>query len=664
MIGSLPNELLILIATFLEPSSLVRLERVSRRWQTLLHSADARCWAHHAGPGADSSASLSTFLQARSDNCIDSQYWSDVRTWKEMTHRKVALAWNWTSDLPRVETSIFGYRPIDPVRAQTPAPITRSRSTGRPLDVVHASPASSYVWRARLDTAQDAQFVVTTWLSGGVRVIDARPESGGAILWELPRWSVRPYAHLEYREGVACWDSEQGIEIWKRWKLTQGDDQVQQSEPANKRGTFVRVGTIPDLPGMRGFMLNEALHLTVVSQAGRSCTYNVGADTPTPVYNFAIKSGGSWVYDFPIQRGATGHIEHDLENVVFCMGHEGYAIYHKASAKHLGDIKFTSGPLTSALARCEATNVMTVDTSTELPVRHEDTIFLPAKIQPKTTEDHYADWSRIPPARSRKPHLMQDEWGAVMIRTLDDGATMLVARSMGGRFMICTDLLGLLTCIDQETQEMIDIKVHQCLAIVECGGTRCLTEFHTGGWLTVHDGRAAWEIEDRVYIFDLPNRRDTIPNTNTHVMTLNGRYNGEISMPSIQVPVSIMSLHDDCLLTTYLHPAYIHVGEDVGTARWETSVLKSVRLIRFAPKALEAIQARSSGTDESGSGNERVPLGPSLGQRDLAMHQQWYVTSQLMAGHGINLDEDQELWAAFDDEAEAEEGQTDDETIL
>ncbi|PWN31441.1 uncharacterized protein FA14DRAFT_192928 [Meira miltonrushii] len=666
----LPNELLVHIATYLDIPSLARLERVSKAWNALLKVYDNRCWAQHVeGYEYNKELSLQSMKAQKQKNSIDQQYWQPVKRWKDFVLRQNALAENWTTDYPNVETSVVGYTPareIDPIG--NPAPITYSKKTGEVLPVIHAGPASSYVWRARLDPAPDAQFIITTWLSGGVRVIDARPDGNSAVLWQLPRWSVRAYAHLEYRDGIACWDSEDGIEVWKRWKLVQGEETAEQDEPANKRGSFVKVGTVPDMPGMRGFMLNEALHLSVVSSAGRSCTYNVAAAKPESIRNFPIKENASWVYDFGIRRGATGHIEHDLDNVVFCMGHDGYSVYNKETATHLGDLRFNEGGLLTALEQCVSTNYMFIDFWPYLPKRQEDSVFRREVVEYFESNEQAlhklhgtseTDESLEPPEllpelrRNRKPHIRSDEWGATMIRQLDDGATLIVARSAGGRFLFCTDLLGLLKCIEEGSQEMLDAKVRECLAIIECGGTRCITEFRSGGWLTVHAGRAAWEIEDRVYIIELPRKRNTIPGPNTKVMTMNGRYNGEIVMPQISVPASILSLHDDCLVSTYLHPAYILLeGEVAGQARWETSVLKSVRIVRFAPKALEP-KVQPPHHDPSAIFSPDYHANrPQLGRRALDVHQQWYITSRLMAGNAIRVDDDNAIWADMADDEE------------
>lgn len=675
----LPNEILIQIATFLDVRSLTRLERVSKAWNELLRRYDNLCWAQHVEgyTGGKRASSLDSLVKQKEKSCINLDYWKSVRTWKDLVCREIALQDNWTTDRPNVVTNVIGYTPAKQTNPnRNPAPETFSKKTGEFLPVIQAASSSSYIWRARLDPAPDAQFIVTTWLSGGVRVIDARPEGNSAILWQLPRWSVRAYAHLEYRDGIACWDSEEGIEVWKRWKLVQREeDGQQQDEPPNKRGTFVKVGTIPDMPGMRGFMLNEALHLSVVSSAGRSCTYNVASAKPESIRNFPIKENASWVYDFGIRRGATGHLEHDLENVVFCMGHDGYSIYNKETSTRLGDLRFNEGGLLTAFEQCAFTNYFFIDFWPVLPKLHDDSVFRREVVERFESEEQAlhrlhgtseTDEALEPPEllpelrAARKPNIRNDEWGATMIRQLDDGATLIVARSAGGRFLFCTDLLGLLKCMQEGSQEMIDAKVRQCLAIIECAGTRCLSEFRSGGWLTVHKGRAAWEIEDRVYIIELPRKRNTLPGPQTKVMTMNGRYCGDIVMPQISVPASILSLHDDCLISTYLHPAYILLEEGTDEERWETSILKSVRIVRFAPKALEP---KIPPSEESTADRLARMFEPSqervqLNQRQLAVHQRWYITSRLMAGNAIRVDDG--VWAELDDDEDFEDLSDDD----
>lgn len=553
---SLPPELIVHIASYASPDSLAKLELLSRGGHQLIADADTICWRHHAllscAAPTRADMRLSAFVSLMKNRCLDKAYWDDVPSWKMAFCRTRALQANWRiSQTPKTRLDLVGFEKIDPLQSALPPPKLRSLTSSRLLKVPYASQDSSYVWRARLDTARDANFVITTWHTGGLRVVDADINGQGRVLWELPKWSVRPYAHLEYKEGTACWDGEAGIEVWKRWKCVLGDDGC--DEPPNKRGQFVKVAVLPDVPNTRGFMLNDDLHLNISSSDGKSFLYDLTLKEPRLLYSFDIPTG------------AAGHLEHDSDIAVYSLGQKGYTIYEKKSGTHLGDLDFSlqSGTLSQALQDAKETNYFKVDSEEKywqlaaanvegkgghsqlMPPRKE---FVITELEAGSLDKESNVIEMLPydlavseeqqktQKRTSKIRLQDDLWGAAMIRKLQDGATLLVARSRGGRVLVCSNLLGLLASLQQGNEEEANTVIRQSLAIIECGGRASRTEFYTGGWLSLHAGRAAWEIDDLVYLMPMPRKQNTLPRRKTKLWMIPSFYHDEIPVPSLNIP--------------------------------------------------------------------------------------------------------------------------------
>ncbi|UZJ57043.1 hypothetical protein CBS101457_006363 [Exobasidium rhododendri] len=257
------------------------------------------------------------------------------------------------------------------------------------------------------------------------------------------------------------------------------------------------------------------------------------------------------------------------------------------------------------------------------------------------------DTSLVEGKRVNKIPLHYDLWGAVMIRKLGDGATILVARSRGGRLLICSDLLGLLASLQEGREEASSVKIRQSVAIIECGGRATTTEFYTGGWLTVGNGKAAWEIDDLVYMLEVPKRRNSLPHVGTSVWMIPSHYHDEIPVPDMQIPISFMSLDaNDVFVSTYLHPAYIFVTDRVHS-RWETTILKSVRIIHFAPT--RSVLESSYADGEEREDNAMYPL-TNANKRE---HQRWVTTGRRLAQAAEN--EEEEEWGVEDDWTDDEE---------
>lgn len=517
-ICKLPPELIVYIASYACTSSLVKLEQLSKNTHQLLTEADMICWRHHALSissistlsdkdnnninNNNSSNSLTSFLALMKDCYLDTKYWIEVSTWKMAFKRLQAQQSNWSmnNSFPDTRFEIIGFNKVDPTQSVLPTPRLRSLTSSRILEIPYATQDSSYVWRARLDPSRDAKFVLTTWHTGGFKAVSVDPKDVGSVLWELPRWSVRPYAHLEYNNGVACWDGEAGIEVWKRWKLVLGEKG--KDEPPNKRGQFVKTAILPDLAATRGFMLNDDLHLTICSSDGKSITYDLSQKTPQLLYS----------YDIPL--GAAGHLEHDHDFAVYSLGHKGYTVFEKRSATMVGCIDFSkqTSTLFRTLDEARETNFFKVDSMERYPdlaaTKGQETKnghkkqlltgprkeFVTVKLESGCLEQRGSMNDQVielqmpyqetftqeeqvgKMQRTNAIPLNHDLWGAAMIRKLSDGATILVARSRGGRVMICSDLSGLFASLETGNEEEASNKVRECVAIIECGGRASRTE--------------------------------------------------------------------------------------------------------------------------------------------------------------------------------------------
>jgi membrane carboxypeptidase/penicillin-binding protein PbpC len=94
-----------------------------------------------------------------------------------------------------------------------------------------------------------------------------------------------------------------------------------------------------------------------------------------------------------------------------------------------------------------------------------------------------------------------------------------------------------------------------------------------------------------------------------------------------------MSLHDDVFMSTYLHPAYVLLQGQDSISRYETTVLKSIRILRFTPQE----SADKSDRQEEEEDNAAAPLTNA----NKNLHRRW-----LMAGRRLAeaAEEEEEEW--------------------
>lgn len=298
------------------------------------------------------------------------------------------------------------------------------------------------------------------------------------------------------------------------------------------RGEFRFVKVLEHDKMTRGFQLSFET-LCVVSNEGVGYVY------------------GDMLGDVVLERkieiadGAVGHLDQGEEVVVYSMGNEGYHFHEKGTGNFLG----TLDP----------------DTHGEVyHVRHPKTQFRRGPGLVNLT-NHGTRGSVFPPQRPAKDRtiplevergghpdeerisLGEDEWGAGMLR-----GNLFVGVSRGGRLAVCSDW--------RKTLEAKDINGKgESLMLVECETDG--SNFDLGGWLSVHDHRVMFEIQDLIYVIGLTDDdrvRETPPSPPPGHPSRTNNVSGRPSFATatavtaqLAVPVSFMAIYDDCIMATY-----------------------------------------------------------------------------------------------------------------
>ncbi|KAF8875089.1 hypothetical protein CPB84DRAFT_1796902 [Gymnopilus junonius] len=120
-----------------------------------------------------------------------------VKGWKEFCKKRRTIELAWAGRAPScVVPSPRPLRPHSPAQTET-------------------KPESMHYRRVhRIKVDEKVGITVATTQLGGLIVRDLETD---VVLWELPVWYVRGYAHLEYGEGYLIFDRDDGNkEVWKR----------------------------------------------------------------------------------------------------------------------------------------------------------------------------------------------------------------------------------------------------------------------------------------------------------------------------------------------------------------------------------------------------------------------------------------------------------------
>ncbi|KAL1297527.1 hypothetical protein AAFC00_006099 [Neodothiora populina] len=396
----------------------------------------------------------------------------------------------------------------------------------------------------------------------------------GRLLWSLDVDDVRPYAHLEYQDGIATWDRfGNAIEVWK------ADDE--------QRGVFRQTAVLQHDCETRGFQ-HSFDNLCVVSSEGHGFIYDMTQTPPTLLKRPTIESD------------AVGHLYQNQDVVVYSMGAKGYHAHSKETGELLGVLQPNTGthiyhirhpapapPASITTARHGATDKVCPP---EHPSRGR---LLPLRVDHGSHPDIPSPYS-----------LDNDEWGAGMIND-----NFMVGVSRGGRVYMCSDWRAALSSPEQAAATS---------AIIECESDG--STFDLGGWLSIRNDRIMFEINDRIYILML-NLDGPLPRAGRESLPVWATSSS--SAPQLTVPVSFMAIYDDCIMTTYTTLGRVPQNPEaprnvpVGMHRPRAFPTKAIRVISLAPdlqgndlllQDTDDWQAASAGRPECNTSDERSAL--------------------------------------------------------
>ncbi|KAL2823584.1 hypothetical protein BDW59DRAFT_96637 [Aspergillus cavernicola] len=528
----LPPELALRIVEFASISAIASLTAVSKAWHQFIDFTHQDAIYASKLKSAQSSCGAPRDLSSLSNIPTFSKWFDDTASWKNLCKRKTQLARNWAS----------------------PRPVSRER-----VFQVGNDP----VWRFRADLKR--RFIVSTSHAGGLNVTDI---DTGQIIWRLPSTldsdheeAVRPYAHLEYQDGMAVFDREgDAVEVW------------QADQDGAARGEFRRMAVLEHDCQTRGFQLSYGT-LCVVSTEGQGFVYDMTQRPPKLTTHLEI------------ENDAVGHLDQSEDAVMYSMGPRGYHVYNKASGEFMGALQ-PSQCTKKYHIRPPATNY--ASSSTRLMGITPREALNPSLSPGPPSKDRMVpiklDNGPLPPPTDTE-HVRhgEDEWGSGM----EDG-NLFVGVSRAGRVFVCSDWRK---ALHDPTS------FAECSAVIECESDG--SSFDLGGWLSVRNHRLMFEIQDRIYIvaLDDDNRIQAVDHATRGSYSL-----PTCSTPQLAVPISFMALYDDTIMSTYtafarrqrpIHPDGVPPQQEEGPARIFPT--KTIRIISLAPDASVVESANPDG---------------------------------------------------------------------
>ncbi|KAI9710594.1 MAG: hypothetical protein M1828_002145 [Chrysothrix sp. TS-e1954] len=430
-------------------SGLANLTRASTGWARFLETHKEAVYARKVDPPLSAEKRRGLPCQPCDSN-LASKLYQNVTSWKDLVRRQRLLALNWQADVPVYHESLIG--------AESP-------------------PA----WRCRVDYAR--RLLLCTQRRGGLSIYDL---DNGDILNYLDPTIAPAYAHLEYDQGYACWNSWlDPIEVWRH------------DDAGLKRGHFHKVAVLDHDQPTRGFMLRWP-SLCVISDQGKAYVWNLTNDGATLINNFAV------------HLGAVGHLTQNDELIMVTFA-EGYHFWSILEGRYKGMIRPTT-------ATSEVFHL-------EVPAEVLDEDHEPSKL---------GDFARLPllPGSINAGSLIaleDDEWGAGVIE-----GSVMVGTSKQGRILVCPDWRAAL-CQGQG---------NQCKnLVIEHRYNR--DDGSQGGWLSIRDKRIAFQVEHFICVYQLEDLNKKIDRYNTIQAWRVYDRSGHIG---VQGSVSCLELGDDCLI--------------------------------------------------------------------------------------------------------------------
>ncbi|KAG2411726.1 hypothetical protein HFD88_009282 [Aspergillus terreus] len=566
----LPPEIVLRILDFAPISALASLTATSKAWhdfidvthQEAIYSSESKTSQPQGG------AKDFSFL---SDSTSFSNIFKGTESWKDLCKRQTLLARNWASSQPVSRESVMQV-------------------------------GNDPVWRFRADFKR--RFFVSTSHAGGLNVTDM---DTGRILWRLPSTldrddenAVRPYAHLEYQDGMAVFDREgDAVEVW------------QAGLEGAAHGEFRRIAVLNHDCQTRGFQLSYWT-LCVVSNKGKGFVYDMTQRPP------------KLIRQLEIEREAVGHLDQSQDAVIYSMGPRGYHAYNKATGEFLGALQ---------PAHCtDKYHIRPPPPSSSSASRRglAERLFPPGAPRNDSLVPITLAKGPLPPPNDPE-HVRHgdDEWGAGMLH-----GDLFVGFSRAGRVFVCPDWR-------KAVHNQASLAAHSSLIECESDGL----SFDLGGWLSVRNHRLMFEIQDRIYIvaLDDENRiQDVDHPTRASYSLLTS------SAPQLAVPVSFMALYDDAIMSTYTtlgwrQPLPGGPQQQDGPARIFPT--KAIRIVSLAPDFSN--KTASDSNDESGLWTSEQP-------RPAADHMQAGLLRLVsMLGEQFGEEEEEEEEEENDDELEA-----------
>lgn len=373
----LPSELVLRILEFTSSTSVSRLTRLNRSWNTFIDTTHQDAIYSAKIHQNSKQSNFHDFTSFNESSSSFANYYAAITSCKDLCKRQTLLARNWSRKCPVTRELVIG----------------ASTSTRDP------------VWRFKPDFKR--RIVLSTHHTGGMKVTDMDTDQ---VIWSLSPQTVRPYAHLEYQDGTAVWDREgNALEVWRT------------DQPEGQRGEFKRVAVLDHASQTRGFQLSFD-NLCVVSTDGKGYVYDSMTQSGSPQLKTEID----------IEEGAVGHVYQDADTVVYSMGPNGYHLYDK-SGERLGilqpkdctsstfHIEHVSRPRAGRLPDIENVVGGANAFSSQIPSNA------------RTKSLQVRDGS-FPNPGENGISLEDDEWGAVSLC-----GSLLVGISRGGRVFVCSN---------------------------------------------------------------------------------------------------------------------------------------------------------------------------------------------------------------------------------
>ncbi|RYN73230.1 hypothetical protein AA0117_g7966 [Alternaria alternata] len=559
----LPPEIVLRILDFTPVSALASLTVVSRAWhhfidethQEAIYSSPTKTSQSHTTSQPPRTARDFSFVE---DYTSFSKFFENLTSWKDLCKRQTLLARNSASSQPVTQESI--------------------------LQVTNNA-----VWRFKADFKR--RLFISTSHAGGLNVTDM---DTGDILWQLPSIldsnsedAVRPYAHLEYQDGMAVFDREgDAVEVW------------QTDQEGAARGEFRRVAVLDHDCQTRGFQLSYWT-LVVVSVEGQGFVYDMKQSPPKLTTHLKI------------EEDAVGHLDQNEDVVVYSMGARGYHVYDKKTGEALGTLQPSQCTETYHVEPLPpldrpGSNGALAALSTGRPSRP----IFPASNPRKT---------RLKPVQLNKGPLpiqdgrdtSEDEWGAGM---LDRDSNLFVGFSRLGCIFVCSDF--------RKALEDGAKNLARYSQILQCDSDG--SSFDLGGWLSVRNHRIMFEIMNRAYVVALDSKNRISAEEQAAGRASSYCYLNS-SAPQLACPISFMALYDDCIMSTYAvmnrppRNEYIRANsrQTLGERRDGTTArnirlfpTKTIRIISLAPN-LEGEDRAMGGVEDPTSAGRVDPMDAS-----------------------------------------------------